>query len=66
MDDRRYAQVSPDSVRMIGESVGVAGLNQSVCKSLAEDVSYRARELAHVIKEKSYKLICSSYLNCFI
>ena len=40
------AQVSPDSVVLAAETVGLAGLAGSVSRALAEDVSYRLREVA--------------------
>ena len=43
-----FVQMSPDSVRVIGETVGVGNMNPNVSRALAEDVSYRVRELAHV------------------
>ena len=43
-----FVQVSPDSVRVIGETVGISNMGPTVSRALAEDVSYRVRELAHV------------------
>ena len=39
-------KVSPDSVVLAAETVGLAGLAGSVSRALAEDVSYRLREVA--------------------
>jgi hypothetical protein len=47
-EDKKFVQISPDTVCHLAESVGVANLNASVARALAEDASYRCRELASV------------------
>ena len=46
--NKKYVQVSPDTVSMLAESVGISGIGGVVSRALAEDVSYRCRELANV------------------
>lgn len=43
-DERRYAEIPRDSVRLMGESVGLE-LPEPVAAMLAEDVCYRLRQL---------------------
>jgi len=40
--------VSKETVRQHAESVGIADLSDEVLEALAEDVSYRVRELIQV------------------
>jgi len=47
-DNKKYVQMSPDTVSMLAESVGISGISGGVSRALAEDVSYRCRELASV------------------
>ena len=47
-EEKKYVQLSPDSVCHLAESVGLASLNPAVARALAEDASYRCRELANV------------------
>lgn len=47
-EEKKYAQISPDSIEALAESVGIANLSLDVSRALSEDVSYRTRELAHV------------------
>ena len=47
-EDKKFVQVSPDTVGHLAESVGIANLSPAVARALAEDVSYRCRELASV------------------
>ena len=47
-DNKKYVQMSPDTVSMLAESVGISGIGGGVSRALAEDVSYRCRELANV------------------
>ena len=49
-DEKRYFQLSPDTVPLLAETVGINGnsISPSVSRALAEDVSYRCRELANV------------------
>lgn len=46
-EDRRFAEVSRESVRLMAESAGVE-LADDVTALLAEDVCYRLREAAQV------------------
>ena len=41
-----FVQVSPDSIISAGESIGLTNLPGNVARALAEDVSYRTREVA--------------------
>lgn len=43
--ENKYFQISPESIEMIAETVGYSNIPSSVSKSLAEDTSYRLREL---------------------
>ena len=43
-----YVQVSPECISMAGESVGITNLPANVTRALAEDVSYRTREVANL------------------
>ena len=43
--ERKYVQLSPDSVVLAGESVGITNLPGTVTRALAEDVTYRTREV---------------------
>ena len=44
--ERRYVQLPPDSVSVAGESIGLSNIPAPVCRALAEDASYRVREVA--------------------
>jgi len=46
--ENKYFQISPESIEMIAETVGYSNIPSSVSKSLAEDTSYRLRELIQV------------------
>ena len=48
MEDRRYAVLSSQTVKMFAESVGLADLSDDVVDLLSEDVTYRLRELVQV------------------
>jgi hypothetical protein len=49
-EEKKFVQLSPDTVSMLAESIGISGNNIStnVTRALAEDASYRCRELANV------------------
>ena len=49
-EEKKFVQLAPDTVSMLAESIGISanGLSSSVSRALAEDVSYRCRELANV------------------
>jgi hypothetical protein len=44
--ERRFVQLAPESVVAAAESIGLSGLPSSVARALAEDASYRVREVA--------------------
>lgn len=45
---KRYAVISPDSISLIADSAGITDLTEEAIAGLAEDVSYRIREVVHV------------------
>ena len=47
--ERRYVIVSKETVREHAESVGIAELSDEILEALAEDVSYRVREVVQVL-----------------
>ena len=55
-EEKKYFQLSPDTVPLLAETVGINGnsVSPSVSRALAEDDSYRCRELANV----SDSLVC--------
>lgn len=53
-EERRFAEVSRDSVRLMAESAGVE-LADEVAALLAEDVCYRLREAAQVRSSSASK-----------
>ena len=59
-DDRRFAQMGAETVNLISETVGIHQLDPRVASALAEDASYRQRELAHVCI-KIYSVYSLSY-----
>lgn len=58
-EEKKFVQLSPDTVSMLAESIGISGngISSGVSRALAEDVSYRCRELANV--SAFFKLLCS-------
>ena len=50
--ERRYVIVSKETVRQHAESVGIAELSDEILEALAEDVSYRVREVIQVVIER--------------
>jgi len=52
--ERRYVIVSKETVRHCAESVGVADLSDEILEALAEDVSYRVREVVQVMIKAVY------------
>jgi hypothetical protein len=52
-ESRKYAQIPYDSISVAAETNGISALSEDIKKQLAEDVSYRLREVIHV----SYKTI---------
>ena len=45
-EERRFVQLGPDSVTVAAESIGINNLPVNVARALAEDASYRVREVA--------------------
>lgn len=45
---RKYAVLSTDWVSAIGEELGVNPMPETLLRKLAEDTSYRLREILHV------------------
>jgi len=46
--ERRYAVLSKETVQIYAESVGISDLTEDVSSQLAEDVSYRLRDIIQV------------------
>lgn len=49
-NSRRYAMLSTEWISTIGEELGMHPLPDPLLKRLAEDASYRLREVLHVSK----------------
>lgn len=47
-DSRRYAMVSTEWISAIGEELGMNSLQDDLLNRLAEDASYRLREILYV------------------
>lgn len=47
-EGRKHAIISPDTVKIIAEANGIAGLNQDVAAFISNDASYRLYEIIHV------------------
>jgi hypothetical protein len=47
-ESRKYAQISYDSISFAAEANGLIALSDDIINELAEDVSYRLREVIHV------------------
>jgi hypothetical protein len=68
--------LSKESIKIIGETVGISSLSDEVASALASDVEYRLREIAQVRMASSYVLLlslfsfsCPSYVtfsSCFL
>jgi transcription initiation factor TFIID subunit 6 len=50
-DERRYVQLSPESVTNAAESIGIGELSAPAAKALAEDATYRLREIADLCSQ---------------
>ena len=48
VEEKRYAILSRDSIRLFAEATGHAEISDEVAALLAEDVSYRLREATQV------------------
>ena len=49
--ERRYVQIAPESVTNAAESIAISDLSGPVAKALAEDASYRLREIADLCSQ---------------
>ena len=48
MEEKQYIQISPETVDLIAETVGITNLEPSTAIGLAEDASYRCREVVNI------------------
>jgi len=48
--DKAIAHLTADSIRTIGESVGVGGLPDAAVTYLAEDCTYRLKQIVQVLQ----------------
>ncbi len=46
--EKKFIQISPESIQLIADSAGYPNVPSILSKSLAEDTSYRLRELIQV------------------
>lgn len=46
--EKKFIQISPESIELIADSAGYSEISSAVSVSLAEDSSYRLRELIQV------------------
>lgn len=49
VDDKRYAIITRESIKMMAESVGISELCDETAAMLCEDVSYRLKEATQVL-----------------
>lgn len=59
-EERRFAEVSRDSVRLMAESAGME-LGDDVAALLAEDVCYRLREATQVSAAWVHRLMAETF-----
>jgi len=45
-EERRYVHLAPETVTNVAEAIGITSLSAGVAKDLAEDTTYRLREIA--------------------
>lgn len=50
-EEKKYVQLSPDTVIHLAESIGLSNISPNVARALAEDASYRCRELANLCSQ---------------
>ena len=50
-EERRYVQLAPETVINAAESIGISGLGAPAAKALAEDTTYRLREIADLCSQ---------------
>ena len=62
VEEKRYAVLSRESVRMFADAVGHSDVSEDVFSLLAEDVTYRIREIAQV--HRAYLIYHCMYLCC--
>ena len=51
VEERRYVHLDPETVTNIAESLGISNLAPGVAKELAQDVTYRLREISDVCSQ---------------
>lgn len=49
VDDKKYAIITRESIKMMAESVGISELCDEAAAMLCEDVSYRLKEATQVL-----------------
>lgn len=52
--ERKFIQISPESIELIADSAGFSNLPSVLSVNLAEDTSYRLRELIQVTASLFY------------
>ena len=62
--ERRYVIVSKETVRQHAESVGIAELSDEILEALAEDVSYRVREVVQVLHSATDLRFIYIFMTC--
>jgi TATA box binding protein associated factor (TAF) len=50
-EERRYVQLAPETVVNAADSIGIGDLSNSVASALAEDATYRLREIADLCSQ---------------
>jgi len=48
VEEKRFVQIPPENIVTAAESIGISSLNPNISRSLAEDATYRCREIASV------------------
>ena len=48
MEEKQFIQISPETVDLIAETVGITNLDPNTAIGLAEDASYRCREVVNI------------------
>jgi hypothetical protein len=51
VEERRYVQLAPETVQNAAESIGIGDLSSSAASALAEDTTYRLREIADLCSQ---------------
>jgi len=51
VEEKRFVQIPPENIVMAAESIGISSLNPNISRSLAEDATYRCREIASVCSQ---------------